>query len=64
MLLTPTYNAVLSFLPRQLNNQSHLCSPSPSNPHEGWLGQQPTSGPNDSKLHSYKGFKSLQLPSN
>ena len=32
------------FSPRQLNKYSHLGSPSPSNPHEGWLGQGPTSG--------------------
>ena len=28
----------------KLNNHSHLGSPSPSNPHEGQLGQRPTSG--------------------
>ena len=32
--LSPTYNAILSSLPRQLNNQSHLGSPSLSNPIE------------------------------
>ena len=35
--LSPTYNAALSSLARQLNNHSHLGSPSLSNPHEGWL---------------------------
>ena len=35
-------------LPRQLNNHSHLGSPSLRDPHEGQLGQRPTSGPNDS----------------
>ena len=33
--LSPTYNTVLSSLPRQLNNHLHLCSPSLGNPHEG-----------------------------
>ena len=40
---SPTYNAVLSSLPRQLDNHSHLGSPGPNNPHDGQLGQQPTS---------------------
>ena len=40
--------SVLSSRPRQLNNHSHLGSPSPSNPYEGQLGQRPTIGPNDS----------------
>ena len=30
----------------------HGNSPSPSNPHEGQLGQRPTSGPNDSDTWS------------
>lgn len=30
---TPTYNAVLSSLPGQVNNYSHLSSPSPNIPH-------------------------------
>ena len=50
--LSPTYNAVLSFLPRQLNNHSHLSSPSPSKAHEDWLVQGPTSGPNNSDTQS------------
>ena len=37
--LSPTYNAVASFLPRQLNSHSHLDSPSSDNPHESRLGQ-------------------------
>ena len=45
--LSPTYNAVLCSLTRQLINHSHLGSPSPSNPHEGWSSQRPISGPND-----------------
>ena len=45
--LSPTYNAVLSFLPRQFNNHSHLGS------HEGLLGQRPTSGPNDSETQRW-----------
>lgn len=32
-LRSPTYNAVLSSLPRQLNNHSNLDSPSPNDPH-------------------------------
>ena len=35
--LSPTFNAALSSLARQLNNHSHLGSPRPSNPHECWL---------------------------
>ena len=35
--LSPTYNAVLSSLPRQFNNHSHLSSPSPGNAHEDQL---------------------------
>ena len=50
--LSPTRNAVLSSVRRQLNNHSHLGSPSLSNPHEGRLDQQPTSGPNDSETQS------------
>ena len=38
-----------SSLPWQLNNHSHLGSPSLSNPHEGQSDQRPTSGPNDSE---------------
>ena len=34
------------------NIHSHLGSPSSSNPHEGRLGRQPTSGPNDSETQS------------
>ena len=37
--LSPTYNAALSTIPRQLNNHSHLGSSSPRNPDEGWLGK-------------------------
>ena len=47
--LTSTYNAALSSLHRQLNNHSHLGSPSPCNPHECRLGQWSTSGSNDSE---------------
>ena len=43
-----TYNAALSSLPRQLDNRSHLGSPTLSNPHDGRFDQQPSSGPNDS----------------
>ena len=50
--LSPTYNAALNSLSRQINNHSHLGSPSPNNPHEGQLGQQPTSGLNDSETQS------------
>ena len=46
------YNAVLSNLPRQLNNHLHLCSPSTSNPHEGRLNQHPTGGSDDSETWS------------
>ena len=46
--VSPTYNAVLTSLPRLLNNYSHLGSPSVRNPHEGRLDQRCTSGPNDS----------------
>lgn len=38
LYLTPTYTAVLSSLPRELNNHSHVGSPSHSNPHEGLNG--------------------------
>ena len=37
--LSPTYNTVLSSLPRQLNNYSHLGSPSPRNQNEGQFDQ-------------------------
>ena len=47
--LSPTYNAVLSSLS---NKNSHQDSPNPSNQHEGWFDQQPTSGPNDSETQS------------
>ena len=50
--LSPSYNAVLSLLHKQLNNHSHLSSPWPSSPQEGQLGQQPTSGPKDSETRS------------
>ena len=43
--LSPTYNAALSSLPRQLNNHSHLGWSSPNNPHERWFEHRPTSGP-------------------
>ena len=46
--LLQLFHAVLSSLPRQRNNHSHLGSLSHSNPHEGRLGQGPTRGPNDS----------------
>ena len=48
--LSPTYYAVMSSPSRQLNNHSHLGSPSSSNPREGQLGQRPTSGPKISEL--------------
>ena len=38
-ILVVTYNAVLSSIPRQLNNHSNLGSPSPTNPHEGRFDQ-------------------------
>ena len=41
------YLSPTCMVPRQLNTQSHLGSPSTSNPHESWLGQRPTSGPKD-----------------
>ena len=37
--LSPSYNAVLSSLPRQLNNPSHLGSPRPRNPLEDRFDQ-------------------------
>ena len=46
------FNAVLSSLPRCLNNHSHLGSPSHSNQHEGCLGQRSTIWPNDSETQS------------
>ena len=46
---SPTYNAVPSSLPRQLNNHLHLGSPSTSNPHEGQLGPLVGRWPNDSE---------------
>ena len=45
--LSPTYNAVPSSLPRQLNNHSHLVSPSLSSSHGGL-----ENGPNDSETQS------------
>ena len=48
--LSPSYNAVLSSLPRQLNNHWHLGLPGLSNPHEGWFDQWPISGPDNSVL--------------
>ena len=33
-------------------NHLHLGSPTPSSPHKGWLGQQPTSGPNNSETQT------------
>lgn len=43
---------MLSSFPRQLHNHSYRSSRSPSNQHEGRLGQQPTSEPNDSGTQS------------
>ena len=72
--LSPAYDTVLSSLPRQLNNYSHLRSSTPRNPHKNLLGQQPTSGPNDSETqssylslttleeNSHRQLKSLQPP--
>ena len=50
--LSLTYNAAWSSLTRQIKNHSLLGSPSLSNPHEGQLGQQPMSGPDDSEIQS------------
>ena len=49
--LSPTHNAVLSSLPRQLNNHSHLGSPNLSNPHEGSTTH---AGPDDCETRSYE----------
>ena len=60
--LSPTYNAVLSYPHRQLNNHSHLGSPNSSNPHGGWLDQQPTSSPNASlKLRAQRVYWQAHL---
>ena len=48
-----TYNVVLSSLPRQLNNHSHLGSPNPSNTHDGRLGQTPQDAPTTLKLRAH-----------
>ena len=50
--LSPTYNAVLSSLPRQLNRNSHQDSSSSNNPLEDQFDQQHTNGPNDSETQS------------
>ena len=56
---SPAYNVALSFLPRHLNNHSHLDPLSCNDPHEGRSGQQPKRVLKD----SHTGFKTLQLPS-
>ena len=71
--LSPTYNIVLSSLPRRLINHSHLGSPSPSNPHDGRLSEQPTSGDSETQHshvslltlygHTHTEVKTLHLPS-
>ena len=50
-LLSPTSIAALSSLHTQLNNRSHLASPSLSNPHEG-QGQRPRGGSNNPETQS------------
>ena len=49
---SPTYNAGLSSLPWQLNNHSHLGSPSLSYTHDDPLSQRSTSGPDDPETQS------------
>ena len=60
--LSPTHNAVLNSLPRQLKKHSHLGSPSPSNQHEGLLGQRPTSGPDKSEFTDVLNESARTLP--